>query len=99
MAVDRRSSFEIIQLLLLPDIIERQWGWVVTIRSVQQYRTSPSLMSYGATKAAYEHLTRNRARRLCHTGVTFNNVSPGLIDTDHRGPSPDHRQRRDHQAR
>ena len=81
MAVDRRSSFEIIQLLL-PDIIERQWGRVVTIGSVQQYRTSPSLMPYGASKAAQEHLTRNFARQLSHTGVTFNNVSPGLIDTD-----------------
>jgi glucose 1-dehydrogenase len=79
--VNLRSSLELIQRYA-PAMSDRGWGRVVAVGSVQQYRTSPRLIPYGAAKAAQEHLIRNFARQVSHRGVTFNNLSPGLIETD-----------------
>ena len=79
--VNFRSTVRLIQLLL-PPMIERGWGRVLTIGSVQQYRPHAQMMIYASLKSAVENYIRNLARQLSHTGVTFNNISPGVIETD-----------------
>jgi glucose 1-dehydrogenase len=79
--VNVRASLELIQALA-PTMVQRKWGRIITVGSVQQHRTSPGLIPYGATKAAQEHIARNFARQLSEHGVTVNNLAPGLIDTD-----------------
>ncbi len=79
--VNLRSAYELIQLLA-PSMIERQWGRIVTVGSVQQYRPSPAMPPYAALKAALENLARNLAKQLAPHGVTVNNLSPGVIATE-----------------
>jgi NAD(P)-dependent dehydrogenase (short-subunit alcohol dehydrogenase family) len=67
---------------VVPGMAERGFGRVVTIGSIVQAAPLPNLPIYGAMKAAHDHLIRNLACRWARFGVTFNNVSPGLIRTD-----------------
>jgi NAD(P)-dependent dehydrogenase (short-subunit alcohol dehydrogenase family) len=67
---------------VVPGMAERGFGRVVTIGSIVQCAPLPNLPIYGAMKAAHDHLIRNLACRWARCGVTFNNVSPGLIRTD-----------------
>jgi NAD(P)-dependent dehydrogenase (short-subunit alcohol dehydrogenase family) len=60
----------------------RGFGRIVTIGSINQEAPIPILPVYGALKAAQNNLMRGLARRWSAHGVTFNNVSPGLIRTE-----------------
>ncbi|MEX0774436.1 MAG: SDR family oxidoreductase [Phycisphaeraceae bacterium] len=94
-AVNLRSSLELMQLVA-PAMVERRWGRIVTVGSVQQQRPHRELLPYGATKAAQEQLARNLARELAPYGVTVNNLAPGVIDTDRNAAvlaDPDTRRR------
>jgi glucose 1-dehydrogenase len=81
MAVNFRSCFETIQLAL-PSMIERKWGRIVTIGSVQQTVPAASMPIYAATKSALLNLVRNLAREVAKHRVTINNLAPGVIATD-----------------
>lgn len=76
-----RSTFELVKLLM-PGMKARGWGRVVTIGSVNQRKPSPRLAIYASTKAAMVNLVMNLAREHSRSGVTFNNVAPGIIPTD-----------------
>jgi len=67
---------------VVPGMVERGFGRVVTIGSIVQAAPLPILPVYGAMKAAHEHLIRGLACPWARRGVTFNNVSPGLIRTE-----------------
>jgi NAD(P)-dependent dehydrogenase (short-subunit alcohol dehydrogenase family) len=67
---------------VVPGMVERGFGRVVTIGSIVQAAPLAILPVYGAMKAAHEHLIRGLACRWARRGVTFNNVSPGLIRTE-----------------
>ena len=79
--VNWRAAFELIQRVL-PGMIERRWGRVVTVGSVQEFAPHRELMVYGATKAAQTHMVVNLARQVAAAGVTINNLAPGVIATD-----------------
>ena len=79
--VNLRSVYELIQLLA-PGMIERKWGRIVTVGSVQQYRPSPAMPPYAALKSALENLASNLAKQMAPHGVTVNNLSPGVIATE-----------------
>jgi glucose 1-dehydrogenase len=79
--VNLRATMELIQLAL-PGMIERRWGRVLVVGSVQQVRPSPQMLVYAATKAALSNMVRNLAKQVAPYGVTVNNLAPGLIDTD-----------------
>lgn len=80
MQVNFFSSIEILQRLL-PPMSARGWGRVLTIGSIQQIRPSPTLAIYAASKSAQLNLSIGLARQVAGSGVTVNNLAPGLIDT------------------
>ena len=67
---------------LAPAMIDRGWGRMLMIGSVQQLVPHPEMALYAASKSALENLTRNLAKQLASSGVTANTLSPGVIDTD-----------------
>ncbi len=73
-----------IQLLqrALPPMADRGWGRVVTLGSVQQANPIIELAVYAGLKSAQYNLVVNLSRRYVTSGVTVNNISPGLIETD-----------------
>ena len=79
--VNWRSAFEMIQLVA-PAMIERQWGRILTIGSVQEAVPHPDMVVYSALKAAQTLMVQNLARQFAPHGVTVNNLAPGVINTD-----------------
>lgn len=65
-----------------PRMIERGWGRIVMIGSVQEAKPNPELPIYAALKAAQENFARNLARDVARSGVTCNVVSPGVVETE-----------------
>jgi NAD(P)-dependent dehydrogenase (short-subunit alcohol dehydrogenase family) len=69
--------------LLLPAMLEQQWGRIVNISS--GIAEHPAAMiggnAYAASKAALEAHTVNLAAELADTGVTVNVYRPGMVDT------------------
>ena len=60
----------------------RNWGRLVTIGSVQEFRPHPEMAVYAASKSAQENLVRNLARQVAQFGITVNNIAPGVFFTD-----------------
>jgi len=79
--VNWQSSFEIIQLVA-PAMIERKWGRIITIGSVQEAQPHPDMVVYSALKAAQTLMVKNLAKQFAPHGVTVNNIAPGVINTD-----------------
>ena len=69
---------------ILPRLERQNWGRVITIGSVNQWRPSPRLLVYAATKSAQATLVRSLATSHAGNGVTFNNIAPGIINTDRK---------------
>lgn len=67
---------------MIPEMRRRGFGRVITIGSVNQYRPSPRLIMYSATKSALCTVAMALARTCAGDGVTVNNISPGCIATD-----------------
>ncbi len=76
-----RSAFQFIKAFL-PGMRERHWGRFISIGSVNQWKQSPRLPIYASTKSALVNLMMNCARQFAGDGVTFNNIAPGIIETD-----------------
>jgi len=66
----------------LPRLESQRWGRIITVGSVNQWRPTPRLLVYAATKSAQATLVRSLATSHSANGVTFNNIAPGIIDTD-----------------
>lgn len=79
--VNLKSSFTLIKALL-PDMKAKNWGRVLTIGSVNQWKQSARLAVYSTTKSAQVNLVMNCAREYAGYGITFNNLAPGVICTD-----------------
>lgn len=75
------ASFRLIQAFL-PAMQQKKWGRVVALGSVNQWRQSPRLPIYAATKSALSNLIQNCARKYAADGITFNVIAPGVIATD-----------------
>lgn len=79
-SINLRETLALTQALV-PAMVERRWGRVVGVASVQAFRPHPSMMVYAALKAALVNMTRNLAKQVAVHGVTANTISPGAIDT------------------
>lgn len=78
--VNFQSTLELIQLYA-PHMVQRGWGRIVTMGSVQQYKPHKDMLVYAATKEASMSMEKNLAKQLAPQGVTVNNLSPGVIAT------------------
>ncbi|UFN48366.1 SDR family oxidoreductase [Roseomonas sp. OT10] len=79
-AVNLRESLVLAQALV-PGMLERRWGRVLGVSSVQASRPHPMMMVYAGTKAALGNMLRNLAKQTAARGVTANLISPGAIET------------------
>lgn len=79
MNLNVRAPFYLIQCAL-PHLVERM-GNVVNVSSVTGLRAFPGILSYCASKAAVDQLTRCAALELASQGVRVNAINPGVIVT------------------
>lgn len=80
-AVNYRSGLELLQLAA-PGMIERKWGRILAIGSVQETRPHPQMLVYSSLKHAQAGLVLGLAPQLAPHGITVNNLAPGVIRTD-----------------
>ena len=71
------SSLLLIQSVV-PYMKEKGWGRIVTIGSVQEAKPHPDMLVYAASKAAQTNMMRSLALQLAGSGITVNNVAPGV---------------------
>src|SRR5690606_4630683 len=79
--VNLRASLQLIQAVV-PGMRQQRWGRVLSIGSINQWKPSPRLLTYAASKAALSNLIQNCARQYAESGITFNTLAPGVITTD-----------------
>jgi 3-oxoacyl-[acyl-carrier protein] reductase len=60
----------------------RRWGRIINVSSPSARLPLAGQISYAASKAGLEGLTRALSRDLAGKGVLVNAVSPGLIETE-----------------
>ncbi|GGC14150.1 MULTISPECIES: SDR family NAD(P)-dependent oxidoreductase [Dyadobacter] len=80
MDVNVKSTMLLMQRFV-PAMIEKGWGRIITVGSVQQVKPHPAMLVYAASKAAVLNMVQNVAMQLADKGVTVNNVAPGVIGT------------------
>ncbi|MFD0666134.1 acetoacetyl-CoA reductase [Ramlibacter sp. MAHUQ-53] len=64
------------------DMVDRGWGRIVNISSVNGEKGQAGQTNYSAAKAGMHGFTMALAQELASKGVTVNTVSPGYIGTD-----------------
>ena len=83
--VNLRCTYELIQQAA-PRMQERGWGRILTVGSVQESKPHPDMLVYAATKCAQTSIAQNLAKQLGPSGITVNNLAPGVIETDRNIP-------------
>lgn len=66
----------------LPQMIDDEWGRIVSISSIAAVAYWMELTHYSASKAGIIGLTKNLAGRVGKHGITVNAVCPGAIETN-----------------
>jgi len=66
---------------VLPYMIERKYGRIISISSVVGITGAIGTVAYGSTKAGLIGMTKTIAREVAKKGITVNCVAPGYIDT------------------
>ena len=78
--VNFRASLMLIQKYA-PAMLEKGWGRIVLVGSIQQYKPHKDMAVYAATKEAQISLMKNLAAQFASCGVTVNGLAPGVIAT------------------
>ena len=71
---------------MVPAMKEKGWGRIINFASLQSRRAFGNGISYGASKAGVEQLTRAMAQAWSPHGITANAVAPGFFRTELTGP-------------
>ncbi len=64
------------------DMVDKGWGRIINISSVNGEKGQAGQTNYSAAKAGMHGFTMSLAQELATKGVTVNTVSPGYIGTD-----------------
>ena len=67
---------------VIEDMLERGWGRIINISSVNGEKGQFGQTNYSAAKAGMHGFTMALAQEMAAKGVTVNTVSPGYIGTD-----------------
>ena len=67
---------------VVSDMVEKGWGRIINISSVNGAKGQAGQTNYSAAKAGMHGFTMALAQELAAKGVTVNTVSPGYIGTD-----------------
>ena len=67
---------------VVDDMVERGWGRIINISSVNGEKGQFGQTNYSAAKAGMHGFTMALAQEVATKGVTVNTVSPGYIGTD-----------------
>jgi acetoacetyl-CoA reductase len=67
---------------VVPAMVEKGWGRIIQISSVNGEKGQSGQTNYSAAKAGMHGFTMALAQELANKGVTVNTVSPGYIGTD-----------------
>ena len=67
---------------VVADMVEKGWGRIVNISSVNGEKGQAGQTNYSAAKAGMHGFTMALAQEMASKGVTVNTVSPGYIGTD-----------------
>ena len=67
---------------VLPGMLERRFGRIINISSVEGKVGKPVFTAYSAAKHAVNGLTKSLAQEVSAQGVTVNALCPGLVITD-----------------
>ena len=67
---------------VVPGMVERGWGRIIQISSVNGEKGQAGQTNYSAAKAGMHGFTMALAQEMANKGVTVNTVSPGYIGTD-----------------
>ncbi|WP_431048180.1 acetoacetyl-CoA reductase [Roseateles sp. L2-2] len=67
---------------VVPGMIDKGWGRIINISSVNGEKGQVGQTNYSAAKAGMHGFTMALAQELASKGVTVNTVSPGYIGTD-----------------
>lgn len=79
--VNIKANLVLIQSIL-PQMIERKYGKIVTIGTVYNDKPNPDLLHYITAKSALEGFTKALALELAPKGINVNMVSPSVISTE-----------------
>jgi gluconate 5-dehydrogenase len=71
---------------LAPAMIERRWGRIINIASIQSVRAFGNSGPYGASKGGVMQLTRAQAEAWSRFGVNANAIAPGFFATPLTAP-------------
>jgi 3-hydroxybutyrate dehydrogenase/3-oxoacyl-[acyl-carrier protein] reductase len=66
----------------LPHMVDRGWGRILSVSSVEGKHGKPNVCGYVANKHAINGLTKSVAKEVGPFGVTVNAICPGLVLTD-----------------
>ena len=63
-------------------MLDKKWGRIITVGSVQERKPHSDMLVYSASKTALTSMAQSVAIQLADTGITVNSVAPGVIYTD-----------------
>lgn len=80
MAVNVESMYHLAKLVV-PHMIEKQYGRIVNVSSTQSLQAEPTVSAYAASKGAINAWSRALAVELAEFNILVNVVAPGCIRT------------------